>query len=204
MVWFTLHSRGENRFRCGHKACTHKIFFWTILVCCWHPLDGIFKSLKQRDEKSLKLPHLSCVAGGQCSVTSQTTQSTTLKDGHSAATSFSIVGSLSTLCSLEIELSSAVSFCFFHIQSSREEKQETHLSETASLLLFFFSSRSAYVKSEILTGIGQCGWINVEETLLVSLLCIKTSSVPKDLRALAQDVGQTQFCPGPSQNTCSL
>jgi len=58
------------------------------------------------------------------------------------------------------------------------------------LLCFcFFFSRSAYVKSEILTGIGQCGWINVEETLLVTLLCIKTSSVPKDLRALAQDVG---------------
>lgn len=188
MVWFTLHSRGENRFRCEHKESTHQIFSCTVWVCCWHPLDDIFKSLKLREEKSLKLSHLSCVAGGQCSVTSQTTQSTKLQDGHSAATSISIVESLSTLCSLEIELFSALSF--FHIQSSREEKQETDLSETASLLLFF-CSRSAYVKSEILTGLGRCGWINVEETLLVILLCIKTSSVPKDLRALAQDVGQT-------------
>lgn len=73
------------------------------------------------------------------------------------------------------------------MRSSREEKEETDLSEIASVF-FFFGTCFAIAKSEILTGLGRCSWINVEETLLVTLLCIKTSSVPKDLRALAQNI----------------
>ncbi len=101
---------------------------------------------------------------------------------------------------MEIELFSAISF--FHIQSSWEEKQETDLCETASLLLFF-CSRSVYVKSEILTGLGRCGWINAEETLLVILLCIKTSSVPKDLRVWLKTSVRHDFAQG-HRGTCVL
>lgn len=98
---------------------------------------------------------------------------------------------LSVLCkSSSLSLSYSISFTY-----------NLPFSETAP---FPVLSASAYAKSEILPGLNQCGRINVEETLHVTLLCIKISSVPKDLGGLASDVNLTQIRPGPSQNMCFL